>query len=95
MGFTDFNEGEEMKKITLTKKTRGVLAMLVALVSITLFTAPQEAHASAAKIYAYMNGANCSDWYPNEYTCKDIFLISSDPYQQLACLEWGGVGSRG
>ncbi|NRD26911.1 hypothetical protein [Frigoribacterium sp. VKM Ac-2836] len=43
---------------------------------------------------AYLNGAHCTGWYPNNDTCKDIAHHGTD-HQVATCLAWSGYGSRG
>ncbi len=59
------------------------------------------AHAAAAaptsgdKYCAYYDESNrCVDWYPNEYTCRNIWNRPHDDYQIARCLAWLRYGSR-
>ena len=47
-----------------------------------------------AKECEYENGPRCTDWYPNEYTCKNIANRPHEDWQMRACLAWIGYGQN-
>ena len=43
----------------------------------------------------YSESGHCVDWYPNEWTCYNIWNRPHEDYQIARCLAWLGYGSRG
>ena len=43
----------------------------------------------------YSESGHCVDWYPNEWTCHNIWNRPHEDYQIAQCLAWLGYGSRG
>ena len=43
----------------------------------------------------YSESGYCVDWYPNEWTCHNIWNRPHEDYQIAQCLAWLGYGSRG
>jgi len=63
-----------------------------------LVAAPASAATAAPitiqKECAYLNGSQCTGWYPNTDTCRNIAHHGTS-YQIRTCLFWSGFGSRG
>ena len=78
-----------MKKITL-------LAFSLALTTSGAGPSAAATNVQPFKICEYENGSQCTGWYPNPDTCRDIFKKPGvTDYQLRACLAWSGHGSRG
>lgn len=43
----------------------------------------------------YSESGHCVDWYPNQWTCYNIWNRPHEDYQIAQCLAWLGYGSRG
>ena len=43
----------------------------------------------------YSESGYCVDWYPNQWTCQNIWNRPHEDYQIAQCLAWLGYGSRG
>lgn len=80
------------KKMTVALATIGIAlgGMLVAAPASAATAAP----ITIQKECAYLNGSQCTGWYPNTDTCRNIAHHGTS-YQIRTCLFWSGFGSRG
>lgn len=74
------------------KKSLLSSALVAAMVSVSFFAVSAPA---SAKPCEYENGAQCSGWYPNANTCRDIYRTNAAQWKKASCMAWAGFGSRG